>query len=255
MKNWNDAPVALITGAGRGLGRAIALDLACHGFRVAVNDLDEEAARATAAQVTAGGGEARVYVAPVDEVGVVHGMLRDITHHFRRLDAVVNNAGVGSSGLSLAETEPDEVERLFRVHVLGSFTVTRAALALLRRSQEGRVVFISSYLTSEWPRNCGPYTMAKSSLEALAQTLAKEELRHGIRVNVVAPTTFDTRLGHTFHDRITSRRPEAAPTLHDPSLVASVVRQLVTPGGLDLTGQRLVVGSRGPKYWSATAIP
>lgn len=248
-------PVVLVTGAGRGLGQAIASRLATDGATVVVNDCDATAANATAKAIRGAHGKATVHVASVDDAAAADNMIACIADEFGQLDALVSNAGISSSGRAVAATDPAEVERLFRVHALGSFLVTRASLPLLRAAG-GRIVFVSSLATSNWPRNGAPYAMAKAAVEALAWTLANEEERNGIRVNVVAPGLFDTRLGRELRDRVAARHGDDAGrrlTLHDPAFVAAVVQLLVGEDEIGINRQRLVV--RGQLEQSAGSQP
>lgn len=240
----NHGRVALVTGAGRGLGRATASALATDGIGVAVNDLDADRAGETVQAVRDAGGEAWAYPGSVESADDVARMLTAIGEEHGRLDVLVNNAGIVSSGKRVLHTEPAEVTALLRNHALGSFLVTRAALPLLRQAGSARVVFVSSTATSAWPSHSAPYSMAKAAVEALAWTLAKEERAHGIDVNVIAPGFFDTRLGREILDRFTSRMP-APPknVLGDPAHVAEVVRMLVASPAGACTAQRIEVGA------------
>lgn len=238
------AQVVLVTGAGRGLGRAIACRLAANGASLVVNDCDVAAANETVAAIRDARGQAMAHVASVVDVDAVDKMVARIADEHGRLDALVSNAGVSSSGRGVANTDPDEVERLFRVHALGSFLVARGSLPLLR-SARGHIILMSSVATSQWPRNGAPYAMAKAAVEALAWTLANEEERNGIRVNVVAPGLFDTRLGRELRDRLTVRHGDVASrlTMHDPTIIAERVSTLIGEAGMSFTRQRFVVGA------------
>ena len=114
---------------------------------------------------------------------------------FGPVDLLVHNAGIASRGLDVAHTEPAEIERLFRTHALGAFVLCKHLVPQMRDRERADVVMISSVATSHMAANSSPYNMAKAALEALAMTLAKEERRNGIHVNVVAPGLVATEMG------------------------------------------------------------
>lgn len=188
--------VALVTGGGRGIGRAIALALAEAGADVAINyRRDEEAARQTADDLAKRDVVAKAYHASVDNVDDCRALVDRIVADFGGLSIVVNCAGIASRGNSVADTDPAELERVLRVHAMGPHHVTQAALPHLREAGRGDVVFISSVAAHTYGANGAPYTMGKAAMEALARTLAKEERRNGIHVNIVAPGLVDTEMG------------------------------------------------------------
>jgi 3-oxoacyl-[acyl-carrier protein] reductase len=235
--------VALVTGAGRGLGRAIASRLAAAGMAVGVNDIDPDPALATVEAIRRAGGQAIATPGAVDDETAVDAMVAAVVGRFGALDTVVCNAGIASSGRPVAKTPTAEVESLLQVHAVGSFNVVRAALPHLRASSRGRIVMISSVATSGPAPNGAPYAMAKAAQEALAMALAAEERRNGVLVNVICPGTFDTRLGREVTDRIkaaNARRPTATPPppLADPAALADAVLAMLES---DATGTRTVV--------------
>ncbi|MFO0693430.1 MAG: SDR family oxidoreductase [Polyangiales bacterium] len=188
--------VALVTGASRGIGRAIALALAEDGMHVAVHCRRErEKAEAVAGEIRALGREAHVFAASLESREECVKLVADVVAAFGRLDVLVLNAGIASRGQSLADTDPAEVERLMRVHVFSAHDLCKAAVPQLRAAGRGDVIAISSSATLHHAANGGPYNMAKAALESLALTLAKEERDHGIRVNVVAPGLVETDMG------------------------------------------------------------
>lgn len=241
--------VALVTGGGRGIGRAIALGLAGDGADVAVSyRRDEAAATKTITEIEALGRRGIAVRASVDDVEECGTLATTVVDELGTVDILVHNAGVASRGFDVAGTEPEEVERLFRTHALGSFTLTKHLITSMRERDRGDVIMISSAATSHLHGNSAPYNMAKAAMEALAMTLAKEERRHGIHVNVVAPGLVETEMGrrlvkgamgvddiHTLDAR--------SPYGHvcTPEEVADVVRFLVGPGGRYVTGTRINV--------------
>ncbi|MEP7099742.1 MAG: SDR family oxidoreductase, partial [Burkholderiales bacterium] len=237
---------ALITGAGRGIGRSIALTLAEAGADVALNyRRDEAAARAVAAEIEQIGRRARVYQAPVEDRAACADMAAAALADFGAIDILVNNAGIGSRGQPVADTDLDEVERVMRVHAFGPYHLSQLLLPQMRTRGRGDIVMISSVATRLFSANGSPYSMAKAAMEALARTLAKEERAHGIRTNIVSPSLTVTDMGQRL---VRARGTDdihtldaAAPfgRLSVPQDVASVVLYLVSGANFYVNGQNI----------------
>jgi 3-oxoacyl-[acyl-carrier protein] reductase len=188
--------VALITGGSRGIGRGIALALARAGADIAINyRRDEDAALATVDKITAMGRHARAYAASVSEADQCEAMVAQVARDFGRIDILVNNAGIASSGSAVADTPADELTRVMAVHALAPHWLCRAALPHLRLQERSDVVMISSVATDSYAANGAPYSMGKAAMEALAFTLAKEEMPNGVRVHVVKPSLTVSDMG------------------------------------------------------------
>src|SRR3954454_7997103 len=171
-----DGRVALVTGGGRGIGRAIALAFAEDGADVAVNyRRDRDAAEETVAEIEKLGREAIAVAGSVDVLEDVRRVAEESAEALGTIDILVNNAGVASRGRTVAGTDPDEVERLVRTHAIGPHWVCAAVLPGMRTQPRGDIVFISSAATRRLAANSAPYNMGKVAMEALAFTLAKEE--------------------------------------------------------------------------------
>jgi NAD(P)-dependent dehydrogenase (short-subunit alcohol dehydrogenase family) len=245
--------VALITGGGRGIGRAIALSLADGGADVAVvYRRDADAAAATIKEIEALGRRAATFAADVGSAEQVDAMVAAVVGDFGFVDILVNNAGVASRGKAVIDTEADEVDRLLRTHAVGAHILCRAVLPSMRTRPRGDIVMISSIITRDAPANGAPYAMAKAALEMLAATLAKEELRHGIHVNVVAPGLVETDMGRrlakaTFGTDDMRALDASFPfgRVCAPEDVAGVVRFLVSPTAGYITGEVVRVDGGG----------
>jgi len=241
-----DGRRALVTGAGRGIGRATALTLAAHGAAVAVNDLDPGAADDVASEISALGGTALAAPCSVADHGAVRDAVDEVQHRLGPIDILVSNAGIAASGRTLRSTPMAEVDEQFSVHVLGALALCQAVIPTMRAEGGGDIVVISSTAVRDLPPNSGAYTMAKSALEALAFTMAKEEARHGIRVNVVAPGFTNTDLGRLVHGRLVRARlvspDERSVHLAPPEIVANAVLGCVGHDDPDHTGRRHATG-------------
>ena len=203
--------VALVTGAGRGIGKAIALTLAGEGARVAVNDYYQERADAVAQEIAtvltlqAEGAEALGVQADVTDAGAVRAMVAATVERFGRLDILVNNAGIpaaaglggqpgggGFSGPLFKDTGPDDWRRTMEVITLGVLNCSHAVLPHMVEQGGGVILNIVSDAGRVGEPRLVAYSMAKSGVIGLTRALAKEEGRNGIRVNAVSPATTET---------------------------------------------------------------
>jgi NAD(P)-dependent dehydrogenase (short-subunit alcohol dehydrogenase family) len=241
--------VALVTGGGRGIGRAIALGLAADGADVAVNyRRDEAAAIETVSEVEALGRRAVAYAASIGEYEACEAMVAAVLDDFGKVDVLVNNAGVASRGHTVADTDPVEPDRLWKTHAYGAWAMSKLVLPSMREQPRGDIVMVSSAAVVYMGANSAPYNMAKAALEALAWTLAKEERRHGIHVNVVAPGLVDTEMGRRLvrgamgvDDIRTMDAGSPFGHVCTPEEVADAVRYVVSERASYLTAQRLGV--------------
>ncbi len=246
--------VALVTGGGRGIGRAVSLGLAEDGADLAINyRRDEQAARETAAAVEALGRRAAVYRAAVDRFDEAEAMVKQAISDFGFVDILVNNAGLASRGQSVVDTDPAELERVVRTHALAPHHLAQLVLPDMRERPRGDIVMISSVATRLHSGHGAPYNMGKAAMESLAFTLAAEERRHGIHVNVVAPGLVETEMGRRLMKAARGvedlrELDPAMPFGHvcSPEEVADVVRFFVSPAARYVTGQRLYVDGGGP---------
>ena len=252
--------VALVTGAGRGIGRAIAAALAKDGAEVAVNYRRDDAAAATAvAEIQAAGGKAKAYRASVDNLDEVTAMVADIGREMGPIGILINNAGIASRGQSVADTDPAEMERVVRVHAFGPFYLSKLVLPMMRDLGRGDIIMISSVATDSYGAFGNPYNMGKAAMEALAFTMAKEEHRNNIRTNIVAPPLVETDMGRRLVKARSGiedlRQLDAGmPFGHvcQPDDIANTVRYLVSDLNSYVNGQRIAVDGGGsasaPKF-------
>jgi NAD(P)-dependent dehydrogenase (short-subunit alcohol dehydrogenase family) len=240
---------ALITGAGRGIGRGIALRLARDGADVAINyRADRDAAEATAEEARGFGVRAEAIAASIDSFEHCQSLADETVSRFGRIDILVNNAGIASRGRSVADTDPGEFLKLLTVHAIGAAWMCKVCAPHLRAHKRSDIVFISSVATSYNSANGAPYTMGKAAMEALAYTVAKEERAHGVRVNIVAPSLTVTDMGMRL-----SRAAMGVNDIHEldakypfgrvsvPEDVAAAVAFLVSDDNPYVSGQRIAV--------------
>jgi 3-oxoacyl-[acyl-carrier protein] reductase len=245
--------VALVTGASRGIGRAIAQALAEDGADVAVNYAsDAAAAEECARAVSAQGRRAVVLRARVDRLDEAMALVEAAERELGTVDLLVNNAGSEGRELPVAETEAEELLAMLRLNAVAPHQLSRRVIPGMRRRGGGDIVMISSVVTSVLGANYAPYAMSKSALEALAVVLAKEERSHAIRVNVVAPGLVATEMGRRYVratagtddlDAVAGVLPFGR--VCQPEEVAAVVRFLVSGAASYVTGQRIRVDGGG----------
>ena len=244
--------VALVSGGGRGIGRGISEELGHGGATVAiVYHRDADAAEETAKAIANAGGTATVHQAAVESLEQCRHLRDEVLAAHGAVDIVVSNAGIASRGGTVADTDPTEMERLFGIHVMGAFHLAQLFVPPMRERPRGDVVMVSSVNAQRNPARGAPYNVAKAALDSLAFTLAREEARHGIHVNVVAPGLVVSEMG---------RRLAKAGGVEDihsldaafpfghvcvPADVGRVVRFLVSEGAGYVTGQRVNVDGGG----------
>lgn len=203
--------VALITGAGRGIGMAIARSLVAEGMAVVVNDFFEERAERAAAELALGGGATLAIAADVTESAAVAAMLDRALAWRDRLDVLVNNAGIsvqaglggpdGGFGPRFEATTPASWRQVMDVITYGVLNCTHAALPHLQQSDQGRVINIASDAGRVGEPRLAAYSMAKGGVIAFTKALAHEVGRSGVTVNCISPATTQTEaLGGMFTD-------------------------------------------------------
>ena len=241
-------PVALVTGAARGIGRSTALACADHGYDVVLNfSRSREATEGVADEVTAKGARAALFQADVADEAAVAGMLAMVREQFGRLDALVNNAGttVSTPPSDLDGLSMEDWDRVFAVNVRGTFQVTRAAVPLLGESSQAAVVNLASIAGLRPGPQPFPYAASKAAIVNLTRTLAGA-LGPAIRVNAVAPgwmvgDWMEHALGDDY-ERLMERRARMTPLGRcvTPDEVAVTILSLLTSNPF-VTGEVVVI--------------
>jgi 3-oxoacyl-[acyl-carrier protein] reductase len=235
-----DKKVALVTGASRGIGRAIAVRLGETGASVVVNySGSQDAARETVAAVEKAGGRAIAVQADVAKLADVKRLWDESLQKFGRLDILVNNAGVMFNKL-LADVTEEEFDRIFAVNVKGTFFACQQAAK--RLADGGRIINFSSSTTALMLPTYGAYVATKGAVEQMSRVLAKELGSRGITVNVISPGPTDTGLfsqGKTEEDKHRFAQMAALERLGQPADIADVVALLASDEARWITGQNI----------------
>jgi 3-oxoacyl-[acyl-carrier protein] reductase len=231
-------PVALVTGASRGIGRAIALELAQAGMTIAVNYArSAEAAQEVVAQMD---GSGAIFGADVSQAEQVQQLFTDILEKFGRIDVLVNNAGITRDGL-LMRMKDEDWQQVIDLNLTGVFLCTRAATKLMLKQRSGRIINISS--TSGVLGNAGQtnYAAAKAGVIGFTKAVARELSSRGITVNAVAPGFIDTDMTKDLKlDGVLAQIPLGR--VGKPEEIAGTVRFLATdPAAAYITGQVICV--------------
>jgi 3-oxoacyl-[acyl-carrier protein] reductase len=233
---------ALVTGASQGIGRATALRLAENGTDVAVHFLSHAAeARDVVERIRGLGRDAFPLRADLRDLTSVPRLAKELEVHWDALDILVHNGGSYPRN-SFPETTDAEFEEQFRIHAEGPAALTRLLLPLLRRSESGRVIFVSSVLAFEGSRHGAPYATAKAAQLGLARSLARE-LAPWITVNVVAPGSIDTAVlaGDSPEQRNERGRQIPLGRLGTSEEVAAAIAFLASPEARYITGATIPV--------------
>lgn len=190
----NRRKVALITGAGRGIGKATALVLASKGFDIAVHDIDGTTAAETASLIRQSGVDAESFAADVSNREAMGAVVSAVEARFGAIDALVNNAGIASDRCPLEQVTEAMFQRSIGVHVAGTLWTTQAAIVGMKQRNAGSIVNLSSIQALVGWSEGATYNAAKGALIALSKGWAKEFAPWNIRVNVVAPGHTETEM-------------------------------------------------------------
>ena len=235
--------VALVTGGSRGIGRAIAIELAQQGCAVAVNYASRaDAAAEVVAAITEAGGTAIAVGADVSDTDAVAAMFDTVTEQLGRVTVLVNNAGITKDNLMLRMSE-EEFDRVIAVNLKATFLCTKAALRGMLREKWGRIINISSVAGISGNPGQANYAASKAGVIAMAKSVAKEVGSRGITANAVAPgfiaTDMTTALGDEANDAAAGSI--AVGRLGTPEEIAATVAFLASDAAGYITGQAIVV--------------
>ena len=234
--------VAIVTGAGQGMGRAVAMRLSAEGARVVANDVNEEAAARTAKRIQEAGGEAIAVAGDVTSTGDVANIVDAALDRYGRIDILVNNAGV-LRPTKVIDIEEDEWDWVIAVNLKGTYLCSRAVLPAMRKGGWGRIVNFSSTAGKSTSTVGGAhYTAAKAGVLGFTRHLARETAGYGVTVNAVCPGLIDTEMVRgTIPDEQARAYADSFPIqrMGEPSEVAELVAFLASDRAAYITGASL----------------
>lgn len=234
--------VALVTGAGRGIGQAIAVTLAEAGADLAVVDLKEEFGAETVEKVHALGRTARAYGVDVADFAAVHAMVDRVHADFGRIDILVNNAGITKDTLLIRMGE-EEWDAVLRINLKGAFNCTHAVAKLMMKQRSGRIVNIASIIGLIGNAGQANYAASKAGLIGLTKSTAKELASRGINVNAIAPGFIQTKMTEVLPEEVKQAMLNLIPQKQfgTPEDVAKATLFLCSDLSNYITGQVVVV--------------
>jgi len=236
----SEQQIAIVTGGSRGIGRAIAVDLAAHGYQMVITyKSNDEAAAETLRLIRDAGGNGEAVKFDVGNAAEAEGAMNDLLGRLERIDVLVNNAGVTADGLFLMMPRRDWTA-VIDTTLHGFFNMTKPVLRMMLRRKSGSIVSLSSVSALVGNRGQANYAAAKAGLIAASRVLSSEVARLGIRVNVVAPGAVDTDM---IRDAPVENIKQMIPMgrIGRPEEVAKVVRFLCSDDASYITGQVISV--------------
>jgi 3-oxoacyl-[acyl-carrier protein] reductase len=230
--------VAVVTGAGRGIGAAIAHKLATLGAKVVLCGRTLKILEVTAANISALGGHAHSMACDVTDLGSVQALAASVEQKFGKIDILINNAGVGSFAAPLHEMTPEGWEKVLNTNLRGVFFCVRTFAPVMIKAGTGHIVNISSLAGKNALPNGAAYAASKWGLNGLSYSIAEELRVHGIRVSVVCPGSVDTELS--------PRTGKDSNKMLKPDDVAHVVAMLVTQARQSFASEVLLRPTQKP---------
>jgi 3-oxoacyl-[acyl-carrier protein] reductase len=240
--NFLTDKVALVTGASRGLGKAIALALAAEGASIAAVARSEEALAETLSAIRAGGGVAEPFPFDVADEGAVEAAVEKIATRFQHIDILVNNAGVTRDGL-LMRMKSEDWDAVIDTNLKGAFHLTKLVGRLMVKHRAGRIINISSVIGLMGNAGQVNYAASKAGLIGFSKSVAREFASRGITCNVVCPGFIETDMTRGLSEDLRKKLLERIPLqrLGQPDDVAGTVAFLCSPAASYITGQILTV--------------
>ena len=235
--------VVIITGGGRGIGRAIAIAYAAEGARIAIAARSTEQLDAVAAEITEQGGE--VLTVPTDLCiqAEVENLVQHTVNTFGQIDILVNNAGINPRGPFLDSTDA-EWEQGWQINVMGVVRCCRAVLPIMKQQGSGNIINVGSGMGQVGRSNLSVYCASKAALHGLTQSIAEEVWEDGIIANVLIPGPVRTELSKPAWENSDTFRAESDPWKEPEQVVASALFLAAQPPVSGMTGQILSIMRR-----------
>ena len=242
--------VAIVTGAARGIGFAIAERLSTAGAHVVVADIAEDGATAAAERLSEGGGKAVGVAADVTSPDEVRALVDRALESFDAVDVLVNNAGITGPDAPLWETTDEDWEKVLGLNLTGVFYCCRAVAPHMRERGSGAIVNVASISGKEGNPNMIPYSVSKAGVICLTKALAKEVIHDGVRVNAVAPGVIETPLLEQLQPEAIEYMRSKVPMgrMGRPEEVAAVLHFLASDAASFVTGQTYDVSGGRATY-------
>jgi 3-oxoacyl-[acyl-carrier protein] reductase len=238
----SDSKAAIVTGASRGIGFAVAEALARAGYNLAICGTREETVNAAAKNLSSHGVEVLGRVVNVADGEAVHSFVQEVAKHFGRLDLLVNNAGITRDGLAM-RMKGEDWQAVIDTNLSSVFYASQAALKPMMRARGGRIINISSVVASMGNPGQMNYCASKGGVDAMTRSLAREIGSRNITVNAIAPGFIATDMTHELGDDAKAALTEQVPLgrLGTPDDIAAAVLFLAGESGSYITGQVLHV--------------
>jgi len=229
---------ALVTGSAQGIGKEIALTLANYGANVVINDVNKDAAEATADDIRACGVKSEAIIADITDSSSVNGMIKEITEKFSTLDILINNAGITKDGYIMRMSD-EQWDMVLNINLKGAFNCLRAVTKPMFKQRSGAIVNISSVIGVMGNTGQANYSASKAGLLGVTKSAAKEFAPRNIRVNAIAPGFIKTAMTEALPEEVQQKYLDGIPLSRygTTTEVANLVHFLVSDASSYITGQ------------------